>query len=89
MEKFDTKNLEKTLNQWMLDELLTWRIKYDITIQMYDGDFNIYISKNDINLYCPGGYEDLWEAIQDALNWLNKVNPSPKNNKRPVKNIKS
>jgi hypothetical protein len=49
--------------------------KYDYNLQMIGGMFNIFIEKNDVDLWDSGSYLTEHEAIEAALNYLNKINP--------------
>ena len=55
-------------------ELIKWKNHYNISIQIYDEQFNIYISRNDVDLYSCGGYDNINDAAQVALEWIKKVN---------------
>ena len=76
----DTKQLERATHEFMLEKLLNWKEKYNITIQIYLGDYNIFIDKpklegGEVSLYNKGGYETIWQAINEAVNWLEEKNP--------------
>lgn len=61
-------------------QLQKWKDVYDVNFQMYGGEFNIYLSKNDIELYSMGGCETPEEALNGCLAWINKVNKPIKEN---------
>jgi hypothetical protein len=49
--------------------------KYDYNLQMMNGVFNIYIAKYNVDLWDTGGHLTEHDAILEALNYLNKINP--------------
>jgi len=65
------KNLKDILN-----DIDYWTSKYEIHFQFRgDGENNVFISKNDVNLYSNGGLDKPIDAMKDALKYINKVNP--------------
>lgn len=58
----------------LLKELEKWKGIYDFGIQLYNGDWNIYISKDDVDLYSIGGDRVLKDALTTILEWINRVN---------------
>ena len=68
----------------ILSNIDYWTSKYEINFQFW-GDYenNVFISKNDVNIYSNGGFKKPIDAMEDALKWINKVNPI--NSPRTVK----
>lgn len=57
------------------ERLLKYAGKYQISFQMWGtGNFNIYIDKDDVDLWSTGGHETANEAIKEALKYLNRIN---------------
>ena len=63
---------EELANQ--LKELTGWNDVYDMTFQMYDGEFIIYLSKNDVDVFVTGGNATPEEALKKTLIWIRRVN---------------
>lgn len=60
------------------DQLEDWAHIYDFNRQIYNGDHNIYVSKNDVDLHTVGGYSTYKEAEAEMLKYLNRINPKKK-----------
>ena len=49
--------------------------KYEINFQLWGkGNYNIYISKDDVELWSSGGHETADEAMTEALRYLRRIN---------------
>lgn len=63
----------------LMQEIEKWSEKYDFSFQFWGKDYNnIYISKDQIDLYDTGGYETVEDVLKVALEWVYKVNRTPK-----------
>lgn len=61
----------------VFDRLLKYAGKYQIGLhfQMWgEGNYNIYIEKNGIDLWSTGGNTTAEEAMKEALKYLNRIN---------------
>lgn len=47
---------------------------YNVNIQFYNQEWNIYLSRDDVNLHSIGGYDELVNAICVMNKWIVKVN---------------
>lgn len=62
----------------LIKEIERWSQKYDFSFQFWgEGYNNVYISKDDVDLYDTGGYETVEEVIKVTLNWIYRVNRTP------------
>ena len=61
-----------------MEELSKWS-DYDFNCQIYDGDFNIYVSKNDIEVFSTGGYSSFEGVKNVVIEWLKRVNKKNQN----------
>ncbi len=53
--------------------------KYNVSIQFWgDGDNNVYIVKEDVEVAVFGGCDTAYEAIDKTVTWFEKSNPSIK-----------
>lgn len=53
--------------------------KYYISIQFWgQGNYNIFIEKDNIDLLSAGGFDTPNEAIDTVLNYLDKINSKTK-----------
>ena len=48
--------------------------QYDFNCQFMNGEWNIFIEKNDVDLTSFGSFNDLSEAVEEALKYLNRIN---------------
>lgn len=69
------KQISDDANKWRkLEKMLAYCGKYQVSIQFWgDGNTNVYIEKDDVDLTDFGGYNPL-EAIEKTLEYLNKIN---------------
>lgn len=66
----------------LLKEIDKWSDKYEISFQFWGEDNNnVYISKDYVDLYDSGGYETAYDVIKAALEWIYRVNRTPKKNR--------
>ncbi|MEK6883460.1 MAG: hypothetical protein AABY22_27785 [Nanoarchaeota archaeon] len=49
--------------------------KYEYNLQMMNGEFNIYIQKDDVDLWSSLGNLTEHEAISEAMEYINRINP--------------
>lgn len=67
--------------QWMaigreIAKLQFWSGRYDISIQFWGaGNNNVYVSKDDVEIYVSGGCESPLEAISKVNEWAERSNP--------------
>lgn len=53
-----------------------WQLKYQISFQFWpDGDNNVYINKDGVELWSTGGRACIEDILKDAIEWCEKANP--------------
>jgi hypothetical protein len=71
-------------NEWMLigkamAKIQFWSGKYDLSFQFWgEGDCNVYISKDSVDIKSMGGEDTPLEIMNQAIEWCEKANPSTK-----------
>ena len=60
--------------KYYFKKLIEWNDVYNMNFQMYDGEFNIYLSKEDIDVFETGGHLTPEDALKTTLKWIEKVN---------------
>jgi len=49
--------------------------KYEFSFQFWgEGNNNIYIMKDDVDLYSSGQHETIKDCLEDALKYLDRIN---------------
>lgn len=49
--------------------------KYEFSFQFWgEGNNNIYIVKDDVDLYDSGGHETIKDCLENALKYLDRIN---------------
>lgn len=66
-----------------MKRLEKYKDTYNFNCQLYGGTWQIYVSKNDVDLTDTGGHVKLSDAVKVIVEWLNRVNtggykPKPK-----------
>lgn len=62
-----------------ISKLIPYCGKYTINFQLWGpGNFNIYIEKDGIDLWSWGGGDTAQEAIDKAVEYLNRINKTSK-----------
>lgn len=66
-------------DQTLLDEITKWAAKYHFSFQFWgEGDNNVFIRKNGIDLYSTGGCDTPRKAIFKALEYIYRINNTKK-----------
>lgn len=60
--------------KYYFKKLIEWNDVYDMNFQMYAGEFNIYLSKRDVDVFETGGHLTPENALKATLKWIEKVN---------------
>ncbi|MEI2271854.1 hypothetical protein OHD16_06835 [Sphingobacterium sp. ML3W] len=68
----NNNEIKKALHPF--DRLEEWSNKYDFQVQIYDGDYNIYVEKDGVDLYSIGGEKTLKDAVDRIIEWIERVN---------------
>jgi hypothetical protein len=64
----------------LITEIEKWSEKYDFSFQFWGEDNNnVFISKDHVDLHSTGGYETIEEVLKVTLEWVYRVNRTPKN----------
>ena len=67
----------------LLKEIEKYSGKYQLSFQFWgEGNNNVFVEKNDVELYSNGGLESPKEAIKEALNYIYRVNRVPHNQRK-------
>jgi len=60
----------------VLSEIEKWAKVYEFSFQFWgEGNNNVFISKDDVELDSTGGYETPLEVMKEALRYIYKINP--------------
>ncbi len=52
-----------------------WTDKYQISFQFWGkGNNNVFIEKDDVELFSTGGKETILEVLSEAVDWIHRVN---------------
>jgi len=63
----------------LIKEIEKYSGKYEFSPQFWGmGNNNIFISKNDVEIFSGGGYENISECLKSALEYIYKINRTPK-----------
>jgi len=63
----------------LIKEIEKFSEKYQFSFQFWGiGNNNVFIMKDDIDLYSTGGWLSPVDAIIDALNYIYRINRVPK-----------
>jgi hypothetical protein len=66
----------------LIQEIEYYSDKYQFSFQFWgDGNNNVFIMKDDIDLYSSGGFLSIQEALMDALQYIYKINRVPYENR--------
>jgi len=66
----------------LIQEIEYYSDKYQFSFQFWgDGNNNVFIMKDDIDLYSSGGFSSIQEALIDALHYIYKINRVPYENR--------
>lgn len=66
------------MNLLML-EIQRWSEIYQFSFQFWgEGNNNVFIEKDDVELYSTGGHSTPQKAIYEALKYIRKINPKTK-----------
>jgi len=57
-----------------IDRLDRWKKQYDFNCQLYNGDYTIYVSKDDVDVFEAGGHLAFKDAVDVVIKWLERVN---------------
>jgi hypothetical protein len=72
------KQRKEMIVEKLIKEIEKYGGKYQISFQFWgDGNNNVFIMKNDIDLYSSGGFLSIQGAIMDALQYIYKINRVP------------
>jgi hypothetical protein len=59
----------------LMNEIEAFTATYEFNFQFWgEGNNNVYISKDDVDLYDSGGYNTIEEVLVCALTYLYKIN---------------
>jgi hypothetical protein len=62
--------------EYLVVEIEKWSEQYDLSFQFWGaGNNNLYISKDNVELYDTGGYESIEDVLEEAVDWIEKHNP--------------
>lgn len=68
----------KDIGNIFWSELNKYAGKYQFSFQFWgEGNNNVYIMKDDVDLYSTGGLETPQDALCDALDYIYKINRVP------------
>lgn len=73
MTQSDAPN-ELNFDPLLMNRLLKYSLKYEISFQMWPNQYTIYIAKDGIDLYSYGGGSGPNETMIGALNYLDRIN---------------
>lgn len=63
----------------VLNEIENWTPKYEFSFQFWgEGNNNVFIDKDDVEIHSTGGYETPLDAMIAALEYIYKINPKAK-----------
>lgn len=63
----------------LLNEVEKFAGKYEFSFQFWgSGNNNVYLNKNNVELYSGGGFDTPTEAIKYVLEYIYKINRTPK-----------
>lgn len=66
----------------LLSEIEKWSEKYQFSFQFWgEGNNNLYIYKDDVELHSTGGWLTIEDALISALEYIYRINRTPKNNR--------
>ena len=66
----------------LIREIENYSDKYQFSFQFWgDGNNNVFIMKDDIDLYSSGGFSSIQEVLIDALQYIYKINRVPYENR--------
>lgn len=60
----------------LMAKIAYWSTRYDISFQFWNGDNNVYISRDQIDIHSSGGYETIEKVLKYTIEWCEKTNPS-------------
>ena len=81
MELVETFKILKMVRN-LIQEIDNYSDKYQFSFQFWgDGNNNVFIMKDDIDLYSSGGFSSIQEALMDALQYIYKINRVPYENR--------
>lgn len=59
----------------LLGEIEKWSEKYEFSFQFWgEGNMNVFIYKDGIELFCAGGRNTVYEILTEAMNFVRKIN---------------
>lgn len=67
----------------LLNEIEEWAETYDFSFQFW-GKYNnnVFIYKNNVELFSSGGHESIDEVLKSALNYVRKINATIQSSNR-------
>lgn len=66
------------MKERLLEEIEKYSSKYQFSFQFWgDGNNNVFIMKDDVDLYSSGGFLSIEGVIMDALQYIYKINRVP------------
>jgi hypothetical protein len=81
MELVETFKILKMVRN-LIQEIDNYSDKYQFSFQFWgDGNNNVFIMKDDIDLYSSGGFSSIQEVLIDALQYIYKINRVPYENR--------
>lgn len=57
-----------------IERLEPYKNQYDFTLQLMDGEYNVFVERDLVELYAIGGYKTADEAIDGVIKWIKRVN---------------
>lgn len=70
----------KKKNLHPFDALEQYSHMYDFNIQIMDGDYNIFVSRDLFEIYSVGGDKTLKDAVDRVIEWILRVNMIERDN---------
>ena len=66
------------MKEKLLKEIELFSVKYQFSFQFWgDGNNNVFISKDDVELYSSGGWLNIEDALTDAVKYIYRINRTP------------
>lgn len=67
----------------LMDEIDKWSETYQFSFQFWGtGNNNVFIEKHGVDLYSSGGFNNIFDCVVDALQYIYRINRTIKHKRK-------
>lgn len=69
--------VKRIANNTGIARLEPYKHLYDFNCQLFNGEYNVYVERDLVDLFSVGGHADIDDAIDLVIEWIKRVNKFP------------